>query len=276
MRFGIPSFLTLAVVASAAAQSTERFPSINPPLSVVRNVDFASLPAAPEPATNAERFAQGLPPIRPRNLHLKQGTRAASAPRAETSPVPAVEQKCNVVARTKDTTLGYLVPQLNAFGQYGRFQASQAGSLQLSVLYVPGSDAPVDLYPVNGPTKAYPYVGGAMGIASDSDDLSPGSSNYAYVVATRQTPPGSPAVAGDNSSAASTGIPADFESAIWIYNPTTNQFRPQWVNADGSTPTTYHQDGNDALILTGDPEAVNNAFGTSYPQITLTCVPVAA
>ncbi|CAE6521875.1 unnamed protein product, partial [Rhizoctonia solani] len=199
----------------------------------------------------------------------RRATRVASAPRADTSPVPSIQ--------TKDTTLGYLVPQLNAFGQYGRFQASQAGSLQLLVSYVPGSDAPVNIIPINGPTKAYPYVGAAIGITSFSNDFDPGSPNYAYIVATKQTPAGSRAVFGDSSSSAATGIFMDYESAIWLYDPATNQLRPQWFNTDGSTPTTYllyAQDDNGALMITGDPQAVNMAFGTNYPQITFTCVPV--
>ena len=68
-------------------------------------------------------------------------------------------QSCNILAKTADTTLGYLTPNLNGFGEYGLFQAGQADALEVSITYVPGSDASVDLVPTNGPTAAYPYVG---------------------------------------------------------------------------------------------------------------------
>ncbi|CAE6450403.1 unnamed protein product [Rhizoctonia solani] len=96
MRFSLSSLAILAVaVGHAAADSTER-PSLNPPLSSIRHVDFANLPAAAKPATNAKRLAQGLPPMKPRSrkhrrasdeTSLKRGTHVASAPRAEISPI---------------------------------------------------------------------------------------------------------------------------------------------------------------------------------------------
>ncbi|KEP51915.1 hypothetical protein V565_053490 [Rhizoctonia solani 123E] len=292
MRFSFSSLAILAAAVGSVAANAAEYPSINPPLSSVRHVDFASLPPAAEPATNAKRFSQGLPPMRPRsrkhnrNIYhdieegsLKRATRAASAPRAEISPIPPVQRSCNILAKAADTTLGYLAPRLNIFGQYGVFQAGQAGALEVSISYVPGSDASVDLVPTNGPTKAYPYMGAAVGYASESGNLGPGTQSHAYVAATRQTPPRSPPVSGDNSVSVATGIPADYESAIWVYDPLTSKIRAQWVNTDGSTPVThllYSNDGSDALILTGDPDTLNSAFGSNYPEITLTCVPPAA
>lgn len=293
MRFGISSLITFAIAAHAAAtQSTGAIRSINPPLSVVRNVDFASLPPAPESATNAKRFAQGLPPMRPRSrkhragsqrdvAYHKQGTRVGSAPRSEASPSLPVQQKCNMLAKAGSGTIGYLSRQLNIFGEYGTFQPNQDGALEISFTYTPGSAAPLDMRPDNGVTQAFPYVGGVISAPSDlgSNNFGPGTDHYAYIAATKQTPSGSPPVSGDNSYATATGTPSSYESRIWLFDPVTNAIRVQWVNDDGTTPTTYMlyaNDGSDALIITGDPDTLNRNFETNYPQVTFTCVPSAA
>ncbi|CUA75354.1 hypothetical protein RSOLAG22IIIB_05859 [Rhizoctonia solani] len=289
MHFTLSSLVILAAAVWTVTAQPEHI-SLNPPRSVAKPIDWASLAPATGPVTNAKRFAQGLPPLKPRgrkhhrgstynnieNAALKRATRAASAPRSDTSPIPPVQQKCNILVKTADATLGYLAPSLNIFGEYGQFQGAQAGSLEVSISYVPGSEASVDMVPTNGPTKAYPFMGGAIGYSSPNSDFNPGTRGYAYVAATPQSPSGSPPISGDNSFAIATGMSSDYESAIWIYDPSTFEIRAQWVNTDGSKPTTYvlfANDGNDALVLTGDPNTLNNSFGTSYPGVTLTCVP---
>ncbi|CAE6533217.1 unnamed protein product, partial [Rhizoctonia solani] len=280
MRYNIWSFTAFAVVVLA---DSAKHRSINPPLSSVRHVDFASLPAA-EPATNGERLAQGLPLMRPRSrkshragayhdddkASLKRATRAASAPNAARSTLPPVQKSCNVLAKAGGTTIGFLRRDLNMFGEYGLFQTGQADALEVSFSYLIGSTLSFNLRPTNGVTQAFPYVGGAISAPSDNNDFGPGKDHYAYLVATTQTPPRSPPVAGDNSYSMTTGTSSVYESEIWTYDPVTTQIRPQWVNADGWAPTTYllyANDGSDAVLITGDPATLNRNFETSYPVI---------
>lgn len=115
-------------------------------------------------------------------------------------------------------------------------------------------------------------------------------SSYFYITGTTQTPHGSPPAEGDNNSFGdATGIPKAAESAIWTYDPVTNDLSPQWVNTDGSTPTNYLIYANDfnsrpmfslrlsilltsllilaAFVVTGDPVVFRETFGTPYPGV---------
>ncbi|KAG9108579.1 hypothetical protein FRC07_008429 [Ceratobasidium sp. 392] len=288
MRFALASFVAVATAALAFAQPhTRQLKSINPDI-VPAPVDWANLPpAAPvEAGTNAKRFAKGLPPLAPRTRRRhpqrgaphRLGTRVQAAPRAQTSPTPPENQKCNILVKTGDATLGYITPSFNTFGEYGTFQPGPAGALEISFSYSPDSPSQLDFLATNGPSSTYPYMGAVMGYASDSDNFSQGSYNYAYVAGTQQTPSGSPPVVGDSSFGTATGIPGDYESAIWTYDPATQAISAQWINTDGSAPGThllYANDGNDAILLTGDPATLNETFGTDYPEVTFACVPVA-
>lgn len=285
MRFGISSLVTLAVIARSAAEPTR---SINPPLSVVRDVDLANLPPAPEPATNGERFAQGLPPMKPRSrkhrtgshrdvVHPEQGTRVASAPRSETSPSPPVQKRCKLAVKAyrNSSVYGYVGSTLNDFGEYG-LQDTQDAALVVSFTYSSGSSSLLDFRAENGPTKAYPYVGGAVSYSSSDNNIARGSPNYAYIVGTMQTLTG-PAKAGENTFSTATGIPADYESAIWTYDPDTNDIDVQWINSDGSAPATgvlYADDGNDAFLITASGNQLPNTGGMNYPRVSFACVEV--
>ncbi|KAG8998884.1 hypothetical protein FRB90_012216 [Tulasnella sp. 427] len=223
--------------------------------------------------TNAKRFAMGLPPLKPNALH--RGTRAASARRASTSVAPLIPHHCNILVTKADdpsVTYGFIAPYFNPSGEYGQFQPAQAGALEVTFYVSPDvlSSAQLDMYADNGPSSSFPYFG------ADSDDFGPGSPNAAYVTGTSQAPPGSPAVVGDSSFGTLTGIPADYESAIWVYNALTQKISAQWINSDGSAPAThilYANDGNDVILLTGDPSQFNINLGTNYPELTFTCVP---
>ncbi|CUA76614.1 hypothetical protein RSOLAG22IIIB_06375 [Rhizoctonia solani] len=276
--------LSLAIIAAVVGNAAaERF--VNPSPANVRRVDLSHLPPAPQPVTNAKRFSQGLPPIKPRsrkhraanigNDALKRATHVASAPRSQTSPSVPVQKRCNILVQTEGQTLGYIGRELILFGQYGLFESNQRAALEVSFSYSPGSDTPVDWHATNGPTAAYPYVGGAVGYYSNGANLGPGSSNHIYVAATNQAPSGSPPSHGDNSVSTTSGKSADYESAIWIYDPATNNIRAQWINADGSAPTTYlvYSSSDVAFILSGDINALSVGNPSNYFAATFTCVP---
>ncbi|KAG8772454.1 hypothetical protein FRC12_003071 [Ceratobasidium sp. 428] len=281
MRFAFASFTAIVAATLAFAQPrTRATKSINPDVSVAHDVDWDSLPPASEPNTNAKRFAMNLPPLSPKSRRHPQraaphrlGTRVRTAPRAQTSPEPPVTQTCYML-----TNFGYLSPKLNVFGEYGQFQDGQDGAMQVRFVHQPDSFSQMSGQVMNDPTTGtFPYLGGAVGFASDSDDFHPGSPNYSYLVGTQKTDPGSPAMVGDSSFGTATGIPADYQSAIWTLNPESMAITAQWINSDGSAPHTemcYADDGNQAILLTGDRDALNENFGTNYPAMTCTCVPV--
>ncbi|KAG8793076.1 hypothetical protein FRC12_003942 [Ceratobasidium sp. 428] len=281
MRFAFASFAAIVAATLALAQPrTRASKSINPDTSVAHDVDWDSLPPASEPNTNAKRFAMNLPPLSPKSRRHPQraaphrlGTRVQTAPRAQTSPEPPVTQTCYML-----TEFGYLSPKFNIFGEYGQFQASPDGAMQVQYVYSPDSPSQMSGRVINDPsTGTFPWFGGVVGFASDSDDFSSDKSNYAYLAGTQHTDPGSPAMVGDSSFGTATGIPGDYQSSIWTYHPESKSITAQWINTDGSAPHTeacYANDGNDALLLTSSCDTLNNEFGTNYPSVSFTCVPV--
>ncbi|KAG8693586.1 hypothetical protein FRC11_002803, partial [Ceratobasidium sp. 423] len=253
MRFSISSFFTLAVAATAVvAQPAKRAVSVNPPHRLNQHVDLTALPPAQVgPVTNAKRFAQGLPPLPikrrggPHNdgAYHREGTRVAAAPRAETSSTPPTNTKCNILAKTSDgATLGYISAAFNDFGEYGTPQGSQAGALEIS--FPQGSTSQVSFVAASAPDaiNSFPYLSAAVGYMSDGDDLGSGSSNYIAITGNSgPTDPGSPPSSStSNSYTTRTGQPANSETSIWTYDPTTQNIQAVWVNTDGkSVPTTF-------------------------------------
>ncbi|KAG8721910.1 hypothetical protein FRC09_007156 [Ceratobasidium sp. 395] len=291
MRFTFASFVAAAVAAIAFAQPTVRTTTkhINPTPEEIaaarRDNQLGS--ARAEPNTNAKRFAKHLPPLAPRDhrrspLHAvptrPTRTRVRSAPRAQTSPRPPVNQQCNIlVTGANGDTYGFLSAEFNIFGEYYAFQPDQDGSLLVKFSYPVDMPSQLNFYAPNANgTGEYPWVAAIVGFASDSDDLGPGSSNYAYLGgANTTTTPGGPAeLINVNSFGAATGIPEDTETPIWVYNPDTQDITAQWVNTDRSTPTTFMSYLPDLMViaLTGDLAAFQDTFGTPVNQIFFTCV----
>ncbi|KAG8977381.1 hypothetical protein FRC05_001779 [Tulasnella sp. 425] len=279
MRLVISSLLTLATAALAAADG----PFFNPPPSAITSGSNPS-PASSRAQlvgrmTNAKRLSMGLPPLKPKSLH--RGTRVGSAPRggpSMTPPVPWVYSLFQHVPGTDGTDYGFISPVWNGFGEYGQVQSSQDSALVVTFNVSPdaSSTSQLDFTADNSPSATYPFFGAIDGFASTSDNLGPGSYNYAYIGGTTQTPAGSPPNSGgDNSFTAATGIPEDIESAVWTYDASTNAITAQWINTDGSSPAThivYANDANQAFALTGDVGSFQSTFGVPYPEITFTCV----
>lgn len=278
MRFALNLFATLAVAATALAQPARRALLLNPSVGGM----FSDVPNT-GPITNAKRFAMHLPPITPKSLHRRlrgaprTPTRVQAAPRTDSSPLPPSTMKCNILVTTIDgSTIGFISAAFNQFGEYGLFQQSQDGALEVAFSNTPGASSQMDLYGNNSPSSTYPFFGAIAGYASTSDDMGPGSYNYAYIGGTAQTTPGSPAVEGENTFYMATGESGDYESAIWNYDAGSQAITAQWINTDGSAPSTqilYANDDNQALVLTADVNALCSAFEASYPEVTFTCVP---
>jgi hypothetical protein len=181
----------------------------------------------------------------------------------------------NIQVRNTDnnTVLGFLASHWNTFGEYDAVVPSTSSvspsALTVMFTYTPG--APFSLTASNGPDNTYPLVGWIVGFASTSDNLSPGSHNYAYLGGTTATPPNSRAVAGANAFTNATGIPEDIESAIWSVSPTL-ALTPQWVNTDASKPATFAVTSTGIFVVTGDTTAFQNTFGPAT-NVAFTFVP---
>ncbi|KAG9108580.1 hypothetical protein FRC07_008430 [Ceratobasidium sp. 392] len=291
MRFAFASLVAVATATLAIASplTPRQFRSINPDPSVVHGAQKrsgVSTPAFVWANTNAKRFAAGLPPLAPRTNrrhpqsgppgHL--GTRVQAAPRAQTSPKPPVNQQCNIFTTyANGTAVGFLSREWNVFGEYFTFVPAQGpGALLVRFTYSPDSPSQLDFTAVNAPNTTYPFFGGIVGFASDSDNFSPDSFNYAYLGGTTQTPPGSPAVPPEGGSANSfsdvTGIPVSVKSSLWTYDPATQAITPQWINTDGSAPATFIEFVQGVIILTGGPGPVADTFGTA-DELKFFCAP---
>ncbi|KAG8761506.1 hypothetical protein FRC11_013768 [Ceratobasidium sp. 423] len=291
MHFSVSSLLTLAVAATAVvAQPAKRALSLNPTKDYLHEVKWKELaPVSIHPATNAKRFAQGLPPLVPKRrnrgthggaLHANKGTRVASAPRAETSPVPPATAKCNILVKdiSSGASLGYVSAQWNDFAEYGPLQASQLDALEVSFTYSADSAKQLDLVATNGKSAAHPFFGASVGFASTNEDIREDNYNYLLLTGNTQTPAGAtPSYAASNSFSEASSVPVASESAIWSYDPASQALTAWWVNNDGSSVSPHilwsNQNDQTFFTLTGNPGLFKGIFGVDAPEVTFTCVP---
>ncbi|KAG8693135.1 hypothetical protein FRC09_010705 [Ceratobasidium sp. 395] len=267
MRFTLASIAAAAAALALARPGFQANKGINPDRGNIPNVGHGSLPPVPPvpvgvESGNVRRAGIRLPPL-PSKIDRRH---------------PPVNQTCNfLIQTTANETLGYIANTYNDFGEYGVLVPSQTGALEVAFTYSPDSPRQIDILATNNPMDEFPFVGGVIGFASTDDNFGSGNPNYAYIAGVEQLAPGSPAELRDSSFGTATGVPTDSESAIWIYDPKNQALTVQWVNNDRSTPPTqllYANDFNEALIITGDADAFRNNFGATYPDVTVTCVPV--
>jgi len=160
-----------------------------------------------------------------------------------------------------NTVLGYVSSGLNSFGEYG-VVSTTTGALNVTFNE---SSSPFNIT-LNSPANpSFNYFGGIQGFSSSSPNLDPGSYNYSYLGESNPTAPGATPSDPGNSFTAATGIPEDSESAIWSVDAATGELTPQWINSDSSSPVTYAEDITNILLLTGDPTAFQNEFGSATP-----------
>lgn len=62
--------------------------------------------------------------------------------------------------------LGYLTPKNNDFGEYGYFQSTTTGALQVSISYQLLDDTPVDITALNPIDGLSPFFGGSECLSS--------------------------------------------------------------------------------------------------------------
>ncbi|KAJ7093315.1 hypothetical protein B0H15DRAFT_832008 [Mycena belliarum] len=233
---------------------------LNPPRSVLVEYLNERSAAAPRTAklTNAELLRRGLPPHAParRRLNARPATRSA---------LPGVTA-CGYIRATysqNGTSIGYLSSQLNEFGEVAFVQADQSGAQKFDLTYYPDSpNAPVNLK-MRNPVAAESYLGGVVGYDTATDDIGYGSTDYSVLAPTGLTMAHSPPVYGPNAFNDATGNDNKIESAIWRYNAIYNTLGVQWINTDGSEPTTHiaYVIEEPMFVLSGDVNAFYENYG---------------
>jgi len=265
-----PSTLFIAVFAALASAVPQATRTTSAPLSIdgpypQHPPSARDLHQIHHPSTNAERFSAGLPPLAPkRRFH-----EARFAHRPRSSPGPPITGV--IEAKKLDgTSLGYIFQSISpSTPRYG------LGSLAVALTFTVTPDAndnPTTQANIraHGTDEAtFPYMGGVVGPADTDNDIGPGGYNYILLTDSAETQPGqTPSPAGNAYDG------GDCESAIWIFDSTNNGITGQWINTDGSKPTSIlvYLPSADGVLITGDFTAFSAAF-PGGEQITFTLVP---
>ncbi|KAJ7601634.1 hypothetical protein DFH06DRAFT_1153736 [Mycena polygramma] len=231
------------LTAATDAAVTQRAPlGLNPTNITLHPIVDDGIP----PPTNAERLRRGLPLKAPR-----LPTRVGGARRADASPI-TYSGKIRVTTDS-GTILGFIAGKLDQYGSTD----------------MPAAGGPQDVSTGStGPSKSLQYFAGVEGYFSLSDDLATNSPNYLVLAASTHTPAGSSVRYIPNSSAIATGqSQSPGESVVWSYNPATGALTPQWINTDGSSPTT----NNGVFSFTGSPDVFRANYGPA-DLVTFTLV----
>ncbi|KAJ7287273.1 hypothetical protein C8J57DRAFT_1707636 [Mycena rebaudengoi] len=257
MRFSVFALVSLLSILSSSVSATStpaaRSPTgINPPRSVLSsdaNGDaIRRTVTSRKYMSNALRLARGLPLNPP---HRGKGSHA----RKSTLPPTTVSGYIFV------SSLGYVSPQLNDFGELGYFLPSKTGAMKVALTYYADQPStPLNIRVIGG---SY-FLGGISGYNSPSDDLVAGKPNYNFLGYTTETPVNSLPTAGNNSFTQTTGIFENIESAIWNFNVGTGALTPRWINVDSSAPadiSIFYAEEEPVLGLTGDMTTFYNNFG---------------
>ncbi|PPQ74110.1 hypothetical protein CVT26_006506 [Gymnopilus dilepis] len=246
------SFLCAVVVLSVAAKPTSppairRFPMRGTPVRAARNM------------TQAELYA--------RALTLRKPTRRSTAQRRQTSNTPVTRFASVSV---KDSTTGTVVGNL-VMGEVG-WSISSGGSAP--TFKNTGTSATVQtqqqLTWSDAPANPYTSFGIGQCSAGASTNIGAGSAAVLCLVNARsQVPAGStPTAVATNLLPGGTGLA---ETGVWTLDYATNVATPQWINPDGTTPTTYivENSATGQVYVTGDVNAASQALGATLVPITL-------
>ncbi|KAG8942460.1 hypothetical protein FRC04_003628 [Tulasnella sp. 424] len=209
--------------------------------------------------TNAQRFARGLPPKKPK---LIQGSPVR---RQQPSSTPSDSYRGYIQVNRADGsgTLGY-ISQSSLSGAQTRYQSDTSTALIVDFKLPAGAtsgstlDFTIESSDLSG---NYQYLGLVQGRDDNDSDIAAGSYQYLYIAATAQTAPNATPRNAGNSYSSATGRSRTSESAVWSFDGTTNAITVQWVNSDGSTPTTNTWTQSTALYAGGD----QGQFYARYP-----------
>ncbi|KAL1940940.1 hypothetical protein VTO73DRAFT_7576 [Trametes versicolor] len=222
--------------------------------------------------TNAQRLANGLPPLAPRR---RQRSRDAHPHAPRTSPKPCTNPTGTLTVTDVDTGAGVPFGQVgsmaNAFGEYGLAGVEGGGALNVVLLQCNSEGAPFEVQTTNG-LGNFTFFGGIIGFGSIDDNISDANSNYVYVGGTSEVSPG-PAQDAPNGFTAATGTERDIESALWTLGA-DGSLTMNWINTDGTLAQGAHLlyvANANAIVLTGNVDLFRARFGPAA-EVVLTFV----
>ncbi|KAJ4469521.1 hypothetical protein J3R30DRAFT_3713698 [Lentinula aciculospora] len=210
--------------------------------------------ASPTTDTNGYRLARGLPPLPPREFgRNKPGFEPTPVLRSRASPSPSsiVRYSGRLQVRSNNgSTIGYVQDKLG-------LPVSGGSDLRISIT---ASSTRKEQLSIVATTTSLPspfYIG-ASTQDSGNATIGAGSSNFLYFSNVQRTDVMSRPIEIGNGN-------ASVESAIWAINPMTKELTAQYVNPDGSLPTTFvvHDGASSRLYFVGDTSVAFNASATS-------------
>ncbi|KAK2466707.1 hypothetical protein APHAL10511_000965 [Amanita phalloides] len=228
--------------------------------------------------TNAMRLSMGYPLKRPhRRSNIREratdfATRQSSSDASNSTTSGYLE-----VLDSGHRLLGHISNKYNKYGEYGVLTNNSADRLVVSLQTDHASPHHAVISTINGALAAYPFFGVISGFGSTSGDLKEGHYDYAVFGGTVQRPANFPPTHGKNSFTHFTGIRKSIETAVFAYNPSSNEVTCHWINNDGSRPKTYIGfNGQEAtLFITGDKDAFSHKYGSnSIHWVTLNLIPI--
>jgi len=199
--------------------------------------------ASPAKDSNAYRLAHGLPPLAPRNFGRNVPgheptpvLRARASASASPSSVPKQSGRLQVRAEN-GTTIGYVQDKLG-------LPVSHGSDLKISIAASAARKEHLDVV-ATATSLPSPFYVGASSHGSDNATIVPGSTNSLLFSNVTRTDPGSRPIKSNG---------ALVESAIWSLNSTTKELTAQWVNNDGTLPTTFivYDQASSELLFVGD------------------------
>ncbi|KAG8942476.1 hypothetical protein FRC04_003644 [Tulasnella sp. 424] len=223
-------------------------------------------------STNAERFARGLPPKKPKLIAgspVRRDSQPSSLPPVTRAGIIEVHNAAN------DALLGYISKNLvNGGAQFG-YDPAIANALLVSFQTPAGATGTVptmDITAVNS-NPSWPLLGLVQGRDDTSSDIAAGSYQYLYLggISNPGTQPNDPPTLITNSYFI--GAPRTAESAVWSFNTADNTLSLQWVNTDSSKPTMNVWTQSTGLYAGGDQGAFFSRYPAPVTAVTYKFVP---
>ncbi|KAJ3881636.1 hypothetical protein F5051DRAFT_95635 [Lentinula edodes] len=204
--------------------------------------------ASPTKDTNGYRLARGLPPLPPRDFgRNKPGYEPTPVLRARASPSPSSVARFSgrlQVRFNNGSTIGYVQDQSG-------LPVSGGSDLQISITTSSTRKEQLNIVATTTNFPSPSFVG-ASSQGPDNATIGTGSSNFVHVSIVQKTDVLSKPIKSGNGN-------TSVESAIWTVDLSTKELTAQYVNQDGSLPTTFlvYDNATTNLYLTGDTTASN-------------------
>ncbi|KAG8776947.1 hypothetical protein FRC16_004346 [Serendipita sp. 398] len=200
------------------------------------------------------------------------GPASPAPPASSVPPVPATKTYKGVIqVLTADTNL--VVGYLNKDTQVGisKYSLDPTNREQFTFTAPTGQTISRAEITAVDMIDGYPFLGLIEGYANSDSYIGPGNWQYLFVGGVSHSAPGATPQTGANSYFISA---RQYESSVWTINSATGDITPQWINPDGSKPTTYLMGWYGYIGFgSGDPAQTNAHFGHNDVTIKFKFIP---